>query len=449
MQIKIIFISDQLSDFATFLKNAPEYSNFLDMMDHAEASRRQIFQNYYDLFIIDLKDNWLAIPPWVLEQAQHHYFFQFIFISDSPISTELDELLNIRIFKVIDRKTASEQLLEIVNEAKVYGNEHRFSVLKQTPVSTNGLNNLVGANDSIKNVNKFIDIVSKTKSSACLIRGELGTGKTLCAKLIHQKVGLSLDKFFTVNCEGSTTTEMFGDLFGVEGDTEIYGPKRQGLLEKYNNGTLVLSNIEKLPTEVQGKLLLFLENKTFNVLGSNRLVESEVRIIGITQHNLEWFVRHQNFNSGLFYRLKAFEIILPPLTERKDDIDKLVNYYLQYYNHQLAKSVKSVSPVARQMMHDYNWPGNIKELKNIIERCVIISQSDQIMAEDLPDNLQNELSSKQNSEYLGNCSLKELEKIHIHHVLLRTNGNKSKAAEILDISRTTLREKMRQYEIEV
>ena len=102
-----------------------------------------------------------------------------------------------------------------------------------------------------------------------------------------------------------------------------------------------------------------------------------------------------------------------------------------------------------QMMNEYNWPGNIKEVKNIVERAAIICNGRQVLAEDLPDNLQNESENRHNSEYLGNCSLKELEKIHIHHVLLRTSGNKSKAAEILDISRTTLREKMRIYEIEM
>ena len=250
------------------------------------------------------------------------------------------------------------------------------------------------------------------------------------------------------NCEGATTNELLGDLFGVEGETELYGPKRKGLLEKFNNGTVVIKSIEKMPLDVQNKLLLYLEGHVFTPLGSNRIIESNARIIGITQHNLEWFVRHQNFNSGLYYRLKAFEMHLPPLRERREDIEHLANYYLQYYNNQLGKEISSISPVAMQIMNEYNWPGNIKEIKNIIERAAIICTSSQILAEDLPDNLQNENGNRHNSEFLGNCSLKELERIHIHHVLLRTNGNKSRAAEILDISRTTLREKMRVYEIE-
>jgi DNA-binding NtrC family response regulator len=448
MLTKIIFISDQLSDFSDFLKSDSSGSYSIEMMNHAEANRRHVFQNYYDLFIIDLQEEWLAIPPWVFEQVQHHYFFQFIFISDKRLSKDLDDILNVRIYKVVDKATAQKELINLVEEFKIYSGNHRFKHLKQSSSNTSGLLSLVGNHNSIKSINNFIDIVSKTKSASCLIRGEIGTGKTLCAQLIHQKNGLPPGKFIIKNCEGATTNEIFGDLFGVDGETELYGPKRTGLLETYSDGTIVLKNIEKLPIDVQNKLLLFLEGHVFTVLGSKRVVESNARIVGLTQHNLEWFVRHQNFNSGLFYRLKAFEIHLPPLRERKEDIKPLTNYYLQYYNNQLAKEIKAISPVALQMMTEYNWPGNIKEIKNIIERAVIICGTNQIIAEDLPDNLQNDTDNKHSSEYLGNCSIKELEKIHIHHVLLRTNGNKSKAAEILDISRTTLREKMRVYEID-
>jgi len=449
MQTKIIFISDQLNIYSEFLKSDNSGSYNIEMMGHAEANRRHIFQNYYDLFIIDMKEEWLAIPPWVFEQVQHHYFFQFIFISDNRISKDLDDVLNVRIYKVIDKQTAQNQLVNLVEEFKIYSGNHRFKHLKQNNANSSGLISLVGNHNSIKSINNFIDIVSKTKSASCLIRGEIGTGKSLCAQLIHQKNGTPQGKFVTKNCEGATINEIFGDLFGVDGETEIYGPKRIGLLEKYFDGTILLKNIEKLPIDVQNKLLLFLEGHIFTVLGSKRIVESNARIIGVTQHNLEWFVRHQNFNSGLFYRLKAFEIHLPSLRDRKEDIEPLANYYLQYYNNQLGKEIKSISSVAQQMMNEYNWPGNIKEIKNIIERATIICNTNQVIAEDLPDNLQNDSENKHNSEYLGNCSLKELEKIHIHHVLIRTNGNKSKAAEILDISRTTLREKMRVYEIEV
>ncbi len=449
MQKKLIFISDHLSDYHEFLKREPDFGSTLEMMGHAEANRRHIYQNYYDLFIIDLKQNWLAIPPWVYEQANHQYYFQFIFLSDKPLSEELKKLLNVRIAKVVDRETAIGHLPQILDELQSSSSSHHFSHLKSNLSFFNTISSLIGSHQSIKNINKFIDIVGKTQSAPCLIRGDLGTGKNLCAELIHQKNSLQPETFHKKNCEGTTTNELMGDLFGVEETSDIYGPARMGLLEKYATGTLVLSNIEKMPPEVQNKLLLFLEGRVYMVPGSKRIVESKARIVGITRHDLEWFVRHQNFNSGLYYRLKAFEIVLPPLRERREDIEKLANYYLQYFNNQLGKELKAISPVALQMMREYNWPGNITELKNIIERAVIISKGDQIMAEDLPDNLQNDLSSLQSSEYLGNCSLKELERIHIHHVLLRTKGNKSKAAEILDISRTTLREKMRIYSVKV
>jgi len=449
MQTKLIFISDHLSEYHEFLKSERDFGSTLEMMGHAEANRRHIYQNYYDLFIIDLKQNWLAIPPWVYEQANHQYYFQFIFLCDKPLSTEVNKLLNVRISKVIDRETSKEYLPEILKELNASSSTHQLSHFRTVLNSFNTISALIGSHQSIKNINKFIDIVGKTQSAPCLIRGDLGTGKNLCAELIHQKNNLTPESFYKKNCEGATTNELLGDLFGVDEQSDLYGPVREGLLEKYASGTLVLSNIEKSPLEVQNKLLLFLESRIYMVPGTKRIVESKTRIVGLTRHDLEWFVRHQNFNSGLYYRFKAFEIILPALKDRREDVEKLANYYLQYFNNQLGKGLKAIAPVAIQMMREYNWPGNVTELKNIIERAVIISKGDQIMAEDLPDNMQNELSSVQNSEYLGSCSLKELERIHIHHVLLRTKGNKSKAAEILDISRTTLREKMRIYSVSV
>ncbi len=447
MQTKIVFISDYLDQFQKFTRDNHTLDGSIELMSHAEANRKHIFQNYYDLFIVDLKEPWLAIPLWVREQAQHHYFFQFIFISDKAISTDLNMLLDSLIFKVVPRQDAIAKLQEISKEAATYSSQHRFTHLNGRSNLPKGPSALIGNHDSIKGITKFIDIVSKAPFAPCLIRGELGVGKVLCASLIHQKVGLPTESFVIKNCENTTTNELLGDLFGVEGEFEIYGPKRTGLLDKNTGSTLVLKNIEQLPTDVQNQLLLYLENRIFKPLGSDRVIEANTRLIGITNHNLEWFVNHHNFNSGLYYRLKAFEIVLPPLRERKEDIALLSSYYLQFYNNHFGKEIKTISIGAKQILMDYKWPGNIKELKNIIERAVIICESDQLTYKYLPEDLKTEANHEHDGDYFNNCTLKELEKLHIERVLTKTEGNKSKAAEILDISRTTLREKMRHYQI--
>ncbi len=447
MQTKIIFISDKFERFQSLLrqKSFSEYS--IDLMSHAEANRKCIFQTFYNLFIVDLIEPWLALPPWIREQGQHQYFFQFIFISDTPLNAELVNLLHHRIFKVVNRRSSIESLPKVIQKAHGYSDQRLYKHEKPYQSENSYISGLLGSHPSIEKINEFIEIVSKARYAPCLIRGESGTGKNYCARLIHRANDLREDLFFVKNCENATTNELIGDLFGVEQENDLYGYKRKSLLEQYSGGTLVLKNIEKLPLDVQSKLLLYLENRTFKPFGAKHIVEANIRLIGATQHNLEWFVKRQSFNPGLFYHLNAFEIYLYPLRERGEDINLLSLYYLQHYNNQYGKGVKSISSGAQQLLKEYKWPGNIKELKNVFERAVLVCNSDQITIYELPASIRIGKTITREEEYIGNCTIREIERIHIKRVLLKTKGNKSKAALILDISRTTLREKMRQYAI--
>lgn len=447
MQTKIIFISDNFDNFHNFIRkrNAFEYS--LDLLTHAEANRQLIYNKFYDLFIIDIRESWLAIPHWIREQARHRYYFQFIFITNASLSAELSNLLNQKIFKVISKKEALESLSDYVYEARANSNDQRYNPEASVIKNNRKIAGMLGSHPAIKKTNEFIQIVSRARFAPCLIRGETGTGKNLCGRLIHRANDLKEDLFFTKNCEETTSNEMLGDLFGVENTNDLYGPVRKGLIELYSNGTLVLKNIEYLSPEVQEKLLLFLDSRIFKPLGGNRSIEANIRLIGTTQQNLEWFVRHKGFNSALFYHLNAFEVYLPPLRDRTEDLPVLAKYYRQYYNNHFAKSVKEITPTAMNLLKKHTWPGNIRELRDIIGRAVFRTKSHQITVGELTEISKTNGQTSPTENYIGNCSIKEIEKIHIQHVLERTNGNKSKAANILSISRTTLREKLRSYEI--
>ncbi|MEJ2053020.1 MAG: sigma 54-interacting transcriptional regulator [Calditrichaceae bacterium] len=421
MQLKIAFISDNFEQYQAFVRRNENFIHTLDLYRHIEANRKEIYRNYYDLFIVDLTEPWYAMPPWIKEQALQPYFYQFIFISNNPLT---DEYL------------------------QAYATPHSFSNDKNYAAADIHLPGLMGEHPSIKKTNDFIQLVSKARYAPCLIKGESGSGKIHSARAIHRANNLGDDYFFIKNCEHGTNSELLGDIFGVEKDNDIYGPPRKALLSLYTNGTLVLKNIEKLPAEVQEKLLIYLENRTFRPMGGKNIVEANVRIIGTTKHNLEWFVKHHRFNPDLFYHLNAFEIELLPLRERKEDIFLLTKYFIQNYNYIYDKEIKWLSTQAEQLIKTYKWPGNVNELKNVIERAVFVCNSKEISMDDVPESLKTEKENLQQPEYFGNCSIKELERIHINHVLQRTKGNKSKAAGILDISRTTLREKMRLYEID-
>lgn len=447
MLTKIVFISDRLHQYQSFLRSNSQYAFGMELLNHSEANQRYIFRNFYELFIVDLQRPWASIPPWVREQAQQYYFHQFIFIAEKNINPLLRDMLGRRVFKVITPEEAKKDLQKTVDEVSHFFEEHQYRFDQSQFVTETPYEGLKGNHASVKRINDFIKLVSKARFAPCLISGENGTGKRLCAQLIHRANDLRDDLIFIKNCEHTTTNEFLGDLFGVEDESGIYGPVHQGLLERYAGGTVVLDHIEKIPADAQDKLLLYLEDKLFRPLGSNRVVESTTRLIALSEHNLEWFVKHQNFNSDLFFHLNAFEISLPPLRERGDDLTLLANYYLQFFNQLYGRQVTKIGLPALRLIKNYSWPGNITELKSTIESAILSNKSKEIGLEDLPPYLAPGPTINQEENYLGNCSLKEIERLHIERTLQNTAGNKSKAAGLLQISRTTLREKSKQYGI--
>lgn len=445
MATRIVFISDRLQEYYKFLRSDFSYEYGIDMYTHAEANSRYIYRTFYDLFIVDMADPWIALPLWVKEQAQHQYFHQFVFISEKPLNGYLGDILGVRIFKTINFQTARQELPDILKAVLRVAESHKYQTQNIAKSYEEHFEGLLGRHESINQARNFIKLVSKARFAPCLIRGESGSGKKLCARMIHRANELRDDAFFVKNCENLTTNELLGDLFGVEEDG-VYGPQHEGLLYKYSNGTVVLDNIEKLPPDVQDKLLLYLDDRVFKPLGGSRPVEANTRIIAFTRHNLDWYVKTRNFNPDLFFHLNAFEIHLPGLTERGDDLFLLMSYYLQYFNNFYGKNIKSFTHGARRILQGYSWPGNIQELKEVIERMVIICNSAQISGEELPGRLKTKHQDfDEREDTLGDCTLKDIERVHIERVLENTSGNKSKAAAILQISRTTLREKIRQY----
>jgi DNA-binding NtrC family response regulator len=445
---KTVFISDRFSEFIGFLRGKNGFYQNIDLYSHTEANRSSLFNNFYELIIIDLHLPWLAIPHWIREQATHDYLFKIILIGNEPVNAELNLLFNKRIYRSLSFSEARENMPQVISEFSADMRQHKFERDYTLPAELILQPGLIGKTEAIKRIRDFIEIVSKAPHTPCLISGETGTGKTMCARRIHQANDLHEDLFFVKDCENTTTNELMGDLFGVVAGTDSVITSRTGLMEKYRSGTLVLKNIEYLPRLVQEKLLLFLEDHVYQKIGSNQIFESEIRLIGLTNQNLEWFVRQQKFNASLFFHLNAFEVHLPLLRERGKDIELLLRFYLQHYAQLYARDIEKFSPGAVELFKKYTWPGNILELKRTVEKIVQKVTRSTVAATDLPEHMRPSDEKSAEEELLGNCSIRDLEKRHIEKVLQRTKGNKSQASEILNISRTTLREKMRQYHLE-
>jgi DNA-binding NtrC family response regulator len=298
---------------------------------------------------------------------------------------------------------------------------------------------IVGESPQIKKILEMVDTVAKTDATV-LIRGESGTGKELVAQAIHGKSNRRYFPIISINCgafpEGLLESELFGHEKGAFTGAQY---KRKGKLEMANGGTIFFDEIGNITTKMQMDLLRVIEAKQFTPLGSNKVVNVDFRIVAATNSDLEKKVAEQDFREDLYYRLNVFSIQIPPLRERTADIALIARHFLEKYSRSMNKAVTDISPEAMKMLTEYNWPGNIRELRNTIERAlVVVGKKNRIESEDL--NLL--FLSRANPP--GN-SLEEMEKAHIQRILEQSDWNISRSAETLKIDRVTLYNKIKKY----
>jgi len=319
-----------------------------------------------------------------------------------------------------------------------------------------------------------------------LLGGESGAGKEMVARAIHRASRRAKGPCVAVNCAALTESLIESELFGHEkgaftGATE----KKAGRFEMADRGTLFLDEVGELPLGLQTKFLRVLEERRFERVGGQRAIEVDVRVIAATNRELEEMVKRGTFREDLYYRLSVIAVEVPPLRERLDDVPLLAEFFLNRFRHQAARRLSGFAPDALAAMSRYSWPGNVRELRNAIERAIVLGDRDQIVAQDLPPQVlaqtQPRARTSPPTPPLGSLSvgaapppmsnvtidqgpppaprpaastpaaaksLRELEKEGILAALAATNGNKAQAAVILEIDRSTLYKKLKDYEIE-
>jgi len=306
---------------------------------------------------------------------------------------------------------------------------------------------VVGKSRAMAEVMDIVRRVSPAESTV-LITGESGTGKELIAREIHRHSLRRQAPFVVVDCGALVETLFESELFGhVKGSFTGAHETKHGRFEVAEGGTIFFDEIGNIGPNIQAKLLRVVQEREVNRIGSSKGIKVDVRILAATNENLADGVRKGKFREDLFYRLSVVPIHLPPLRERKEDIPLLVSHFLQKYNKKAKKSISSVSPRALRALKEHDWPGNIRELENTIERAVVLSQGDGIGLEDL---MYHGISSS--SSALGPPSgrfktLEDLEKDHIKTVLRGQYGNKTRAADILGIDRKTLWAKIKKFKL--
>ncbi len=312
-----------------------------------------------------------------------------------------------------------------------------------------------GRGASMTRLHTALERIAPTDTTV-LLHGETGTGKGFVANLIHRLSGRAAKPFVTVNCAGLSRELLESELFGHErGAFTGAVAAKPGLFELTHEGTLFFDEIAEMELPVQAKLLHVLEEKKFRRVGGTQEKETDVRLVVATNKNLKEQVKDGRFREDLYYRLSVMPLTMPLLRERREDILPLVGHFINHFNAKLNRRVQGVTPKAEVMLTGYNYPGNIRELRNVIERAVILCADDLIHAGDLPlggvEAWETSTASAANDKADEGqfLSLDELEATHIKRVFEASARNLSRTADVLGITRTTLYSKLRKYELDV
>ncbi len=321
--------------------------------------------------------------------------------------------------------------------------------------------------DEIRKEHRFEDILAKSArmqeifrtiskiaeyKTTVLVTSESGVGKELVARAIHRRSSRRGGPFVAVNCgaipENLLESELFGHKKGAFTDAVH---DRRGLFEEATTGTLFLDEIGELPLGLQVKLLRVLEDEKIRRVGDTRDLQVDVRIITATHRDLTAETKAGRFREDLFYRLNVLPIHCPPLRERRDDIPLLIDHFVAKNNTRLGTSIRGLDTETRRLLYEYAWPGNVRELENTIERAMVLSEGEQIVAADLPERIREARDPVQVQLASGELSVKKttriIEEILIRRALQKTKGNRTRAAEVLEISHRALLYKIKDYQI--
>jgi two-component system, NtrC family, response regulator len=337
------------------------------------------------------------------------------------------------IHKAIDKANLTRRILEL--ESRVEAKYSFAGILGQS-----------------KKLAEAVDLAKKVApvDTTVLLTGETGTGKEVFANAIHQESLRSNNSFVAINCSAFSHDLLESEMFGHKAGAFTGAVKdKKGLFEEANHGTIFLDELGEMPLDLQAKLLRVIESGEFIKVGESRITKVDVRIIAATNRDLIKEIEAGHFREDLYYRLSIFNIRLPSLRERASDIELLAENFLKVFSLKTNKKISGISKDVMQVLKLHNWPGNIRELKNIVERSVILESSNMLLLDSLPYELQQLAAApaKEGSKTLSAFSLAAAEKLHIQKVLNYTNGNKTETARLLNIALTTLYRKLDEYKL--
>ncbi len=445
---RVAIIDDEAITRREIQRGLAKQLQSVETFGDGESALQQMATEPFDLVLCDLRlpgMNGLDVVRAV--KARHPTTEVIVFTGYGSIDTAV-EAIQAGAFHFLTKPVKINELRALAMRAleKVALIQERDD-LKKSLAAYSRQQYIIGHSQAMQDV---LSVVKKVCSLNCnvLIQGESGTGKELVARAIHFLGSRREHPFIAFSCGGFSEELIANELFGHEkGAFTGAQNTKVGLLESADKGTLFLDEIEIMPSSMQVKLLRFIQERTLIRVGGTRAIPLDVRIIAAGNKNLKTATEQNRFREDLFYRLNVVSIELPPLRERRGDIPLLINHFINKYNQQFGMSVSSVDAEVVDIFKQYPFPGNVRELENIIERAIALSDDKTITPKDLPDDLFTFSIEDMKSE--GWQSLEDHEKEYIRRVLVETNYNKVKAAEILRVARSTLWRKIKAYSLDI
>jgi two-component system, NtrC family, response regulator AtoC len=424
-------------------KQGYEVETFLD----GESVLKQLDRSEYDLFISDLRLPGISGLDLLKAIRKHNPQCETILITAHGTVDSAIEAIRCGAFHYVTKPIKMAELRLLVKRAldKVTLVREK-EALKEELFSQSRPAEIIGNSKAMHDVFRLIAKVAPLDCNV-LIQGESGTGKEMVARALHRRSSRNQHPFVSFNCGGFTEELITNELFGHEkgaftGATE----HKVGLLEAAHTGTIFLDEIGEMPMSMQVKLLRFVQERALLRVGGVQPLQVDVRLLAASNQDFKEMVLAGTFREDLYYRLNVILVELPPLRSRPDDIPLLVRHFLKKYSQALGKEVKSMSAEVLEILRQYPFPGNVRELGNIVERAVALSEGHEITAHDLPSDLRELSMSSLETHTL--LTLEEKEKQYLQEVLKKTSYKKSQAAEILGVPRTTLWRKLKHHGLE-
>lgn len=442
-QTHILVVDDDI-EIRDALRDALSSEGFLcDSAANGEEAITFLEKSNYDLVITDLNmpiRNGMDLLKYISAYAPKTS--TMIITAHGTVETAIEALRKGAIDYILKPVDPEELIYRIRHISKYRRTLSENISLKKELGAKYNFSNIIGNSPAIKQVFNMVTRVANSTSNV-LITGKSGTGKELIARAIHANSPRKNEPFVPINCGALPETLFESELFGFKkGAFTGASQDKDGVFKSASGGTLFLDEVGEIPVHIQVKLLRAIETKEIKPLGSSNPIRVNVRIVSATNKDLLKEVEEGNFREDLYYRLNIVEIHLPSLRERKEDIPLLVSHFINKYNHELKRKVKSVDNETMKALINHPWKGEVRELENMIERAVLLCDGEYLTIDNLQGtNMEDPVSGKQFPPVLKQA-VREFEKFHIRKILEQVEYDKSKASEILDIGLSSLYRKI-------